>query len=102
MDGLEEQLKRALARQDPSAGFADRITAAARPGAGPGLRAVPAAPFAPRWWLATAAMALVTVGSGVAYRRHQGELAKEQVMTAMRLTAVKLQHIQAHVREARP
>ena len=59
MDGLEEQLKRALARQDPSAGFADRITAAARPGAGPGLRAVPAAPFAPRWWLATAAMALV-------------------------------------------
>jgi hypothetical protein len=44
---------------------------------------------------------MMVVGSGLAYRRHQGEVAKEQVMQAMKITAVKLHRIQAHVQEVR-
>jgi hypothetical protein len=54
-------------------------------------------------WLPVAAAILVTVGGGeAAWRRHQGMVAKEQVMLAMRITAGKLNQIQTHVREVRP
>lgn len=89
MDRLEEQLKQALARVEPPAGFAARVSAPPRPS----------------WWRSpaiAAALVLVTVGGGVAWRRHQGELAKEQVMTAMRIASGKLSRIQAHVREVKP
>ena len=93
MDPLEEQLKSALARKEAPAGFAGRVAARAR-----GRQAI--RPSAPRW-LSAAAAVVIAVGSGVAYRQHQGEVAKEQVMTAMKITALKLHRIQAHVREAR-
>lgn len=90
MDWLEEQLKDALARQDPPAGFAAGVqTAVARR----------------RWTVRqyyrplAAGLVLAMLGGGLAWRRHQGEVAKEQVMTAMRITSVKLTRIQAHVRE---
>jgi hypothetical protein len=93
MDPLEEQLKSALARKEPPAGFAGRVAARAR-----GRHAILSS--APRW-MAAASSVVIAIGGGAAYRRHQGELAKEQVMTAMKFTAVKLHRIQAHVREAR-
>ena len=87
---LEEQLRGALARKAPPDGFAGRVTARARM----------TKSSAPRW--AAAAAVLVTLaGGGAAYRRHQGEVAKEQVMTAMKITAVKLHRIQTHVLEVR-
>jgi hypothetical protein len=95
MDRLEEQLRGALARKEPSAGFADRVATAAAAD-----RRVVRMPM-PRWAMAAAATIVLGVGSGLAYRQHQGEVAKEQVMTAMRITAVKLNRIQAHVREVR-
>jgi hypothetical protein len=53
-------------------------------------------------WLPVAAAVLVTAGSGaVAWRRHEGMVAKDQVMLAMRITAGKLNHIQTHMKEAR-
>jgi hypothetical protein len=94
MDRLEEELKIALARRAPDPGFADRVARAAA------RRRVVAMPM-PRWMVATAATVVLGVGGAMAYREHQGEVAKEQVMTAMRITAVKLNRIQAHVREAR-
>lgn len=93
MDRFEESLKSALARKDPPPGFAQKV--AARAGAGQATRS-----YTPRW-VAAAAVVVMAVGSGVAYRRHQGEVAKEQVMTAMKITAVKLHRIQAHVQEVR-
>jgi hypothetical protein len=93
MDRLEESLKCALARKEPPAGFAQEILA--RAAAAPRARS-----HTPRW-IAAAAVVVMAVGSGVAYRRHQGEVAKEQVMTAMKITAVKLHRIQAHVQEVR-
>jgi hypothetical protein len=99
MDRLEESLKRALERKAPAPGFEERV--AARVGSGK-LR--PSGQItrlsAPRWWAAAAAIA-IAAGSGVAYRRHEGEAAKEQLMTAMRITAVKLHRVQTHVREVR-
>jgi hypothetical protein len=43
----------------------------------------------------------VILGGGAAYRRHQGIMAKERVMLAMRITAGQLNHIQTHVKETR-
>ena len=90
MDRLEESLKIALARKDAPPGFAQRVT-----------RRAEARPAVSRWLAAAAAVVLVVAGSGAAYRRRQGEVAKEQVMTAMKITAVKLHRIQVHVQEAR-
>jgi hypothetical protein len=88
---LEQELQHALSRKDPPEGFADRVEAAAeRP-----RSSTPASR-----WLALAASIVLLVGGGAAYRRHQGEAAKRQLMAAMRITAVKLNHIQTHVWEA--
>ncbi len=86
---LEQELRGALARQAPPEGFAQRVAARAA-----GRSRAP-------WWLAAAAMVVMMVGSGAAYRHRQGEIAKAQVMTAMKITAVKLHRIQAHVLEVR-
>ncbi len=94
MDRLEESLKSALARKEPPGGFAQRV--AARAAAPPR-----AAAWVPQRWIAAAAVVVMAVGGGMAYRQHQGEMAKEQVMQAMKITAVKLHRIQAHVQEVR-
>ena len=82
MDWLDEELARALARQEPAAGFDARVRARMHP--------------RPRW-LAIAATLLVAVGAGEAWRQHQGQVAKEQVMTAMRLAGSKLNRVQVQI-----
>jgi len=89
---LERELRRALARKDAPLDFADRVVAAARR---PRLLTMPR-------WMAAAAALVVMAGGGVAYRRHEGMVAKDQVMLAARITAGQLNRIQAHVREVRP
>jgi len=90
MDWLEQELKQALARKEPPSGFPERVR-----------QAVKRPRFIlPRWMAAAAALVVVTGGS-LAWREHEGRVAKEQVMTAMRITSAKLKHIQAHVREVR-
>jgi hypothetical protein len=96
----EEELKQALKRKEPSADFAVRVVRAAAEGRGV-LEIRQPVRVLPRW-LPVAAAVLVIAGGGAAYREHQGRVAKEQVMTAMRITAGKLNRIQAHVREAKP
>jgi hypothetical protein len=93
MDWLEQELKAALARKDPSPGFAARVEAAARRRPALGVA---------RWVAAAAAMVVMISGGTLAYRRHQGMVAKEQVMLALRITATKLNHIQERVKEVRP
>jgi hypothetical protein len=91
MDQLEQQLKRALARKEPQADFTERVHRAT-------ARRASRMPH----WMATAAALIIVSGGSLAYREHQGRVAKEQVMTAMRITAVKLNHIHARVKEVRP
>ena len=83
MDWLEQELAQALARREPAAGFDGRVRARLYRG--------------PRW-LAVAAAVLVMVGGGEAWRQHQGQLAKEQVMTAMRIAGSKLNRVQMHLK----
>jgi hypothetical protein len=112
MDWLDKELSQALERKEPSRDFAARLAArvAAQEGA---QRAAPVAPLKvigarrprvftlPRWLPAAAAVLVIVGGSGAAWRRHQGMVAKDQVMLAMRIAAGKLNHVQAHMREAR-
>ena len=91
MDRLEQELQQALARKEPRPDFAKRVH----------RRAQRRSYALPRW-MATAAALVIVTGGSLAYREHQGRVAKEQVMTAMRITAVRLNHIQARVKEVRP
>jgi hypothetical protein len=83
MDWLEQELARALARQEPAAGFDGRVRARLyrRPN-----------------WLAIAAAILVMFGVGEAWRQHEGQVAKEQVMTAMRIAGSKLNRVQMQLK----
>ncbi len=83
MDWLEQELAQALARKEPAAGFDGRVRARMQRG--------------PRW-MAIAATILVMMGAGEAWRQHEGQLAKEQVMTAMRIAGSKLNRVQMHLK----
>ena len=87
MDWLDDELKRAFERQEPSADFAARTIALARRRRGLALR---------RWAVAAAA-ALVIAGAGYGYRWRQGEAAKQQVLLAFRIASTKVNHIQMQV-----
>jgi hypothetical protein len=83
MDWLEQELAKALARKEPAAGFDGRVRARMH--------------RRPRW-LAIAATILVMMGAGEAWRQHEGQLAKEQVMTAMRIAGSKLNRVQMQLK----
>jgi len=95
MDWLEQELKQALSRKDPSPGFANAVIARAD---APVVRRQRGKPR----WLAAAAAVTVIFGSAEAWRWHQGLQAKRQVMEAMRMTAGTLSHIQSRIKEVRP
>ena len=95
MDWLEQELKQALARKDPSPDFADGVVTRAGLPVSHRRRTIPR-------WLATAAAVIVICGGAEAWRWRQGLEAKRQVMEAMRLTAGTLNHIQSRVKEVRP
>jgi hypothetical protein len=92
MDWLEQELRQALGRKEPSPGFAERASAAAR------RRPT----FAMPRWVPAAAAIVVMVGGGAAYREYEGRMAKQQVMEAMRITAGKLNRIQSQIKQVRP
>jgi hypothetical protein len=86
MDWLEQELHNALQRREPPAGFAARVVRRTRRDSY-------------RWLTAAAAAVILVSGAGFGYRQHQGAVAKEQVMLAFKIAAVKVNRIQAHVQE---
>jgi hypothetical protein len=91
---LEHDLKRALRRQSPDAGFAGRVLARIGEAERPKRR---------QWWrTAAASVTLAAVlGGYTTYRvaeHRRGELAKEQVLTAMRIAGEKVRYAQQEVR----
>lgn len=99
MNPLDQELKNALRRQEPSADFTRRVMA--------GLKSEPAPKLgwgeaihhlfrfpALRWATVAALCASLTIG-GLAYRRHQqtveqGEMARAKVMLALHIASSKL------------
>jgi hypothetical protein len=122
MDRLEEQLKVALRREEPSANFTDRVMAriAQSPIARKQEKELEllgwlkrlASFFRPpqmKWAIGIAMACLLVIASiGLyQYRRHQhaieiaeGEKAKEQVMLALRIASSKLNVAQKKVQES--
>jgi hypothetical protein len=91
MDWLEQELKQALARQEPDPGFDDRVRRRQ-------LRVMPRVmPRSMQRWAAIAAMLVVGVAAGEGYRWHQGQVAKEQVMMAMRIAGDRLNRVQVQL-----
>lgn len=100
MTDFEDQLRRALEREEPSAGFTERVMARAtetkRPWAWVNWRSWAAAGLA-------ASLCLGALGLEMEHRqrvREQGEAARAQLLQAMRITSVKLQVIQKRVQGA--
>lgn len=99
MNPLDQELKNALRRQEPSSDFTRRVMAglqsepAAKHGWGEAIRHLFRFP-ALRWASAAALCASLIIG-GLAYRRHQqtvaqGEMARAKVMLALHIASSKL------------
>ena len=103
MDWLEQELKQALERKEPRADFDARVNARVndrrmndRPGGLSHDDRPPGLSHMPRW-LAAAAVLVMMTSAGVGYRWHRGQVAKDQVMLAMRIAAGKLNRVQAQL-----
>ncbi|MGA9980556.1 MAG: hypothetical protein WBQ08_18190 [Candidatus Sulfotelmatobacter sp.] len=115
MTRFEDELKKALRRQEPPQGFADRVLArAAEKGSRESKRTwrdswlnIVAQPFAPAnvlRWSTVAVVAVALVVGSVHYRnvhvqreRAQGEAAKARLLLALRIAGSKLQLAKARV-----
>jgi hypothetical protein len=108
-DRIEEELRRALRREEPPAGFAERVLARVRAedDARPGLwQSLFGFMRIPKFRAAlAAAVVLVMVAGTWEYRRYErereaGEAARRQLMMALRITGSKLQYAQQKVNQS--
>jgi hypothetical protein len=101
---MHDELRRAVRRVEPPAGFADRV-----------LRAAKAEPVSPKpavapkalWrakagWAVAATLMIATLGGGVWYRaeerrKQEGEEAKRQVLLSLNIAGSKLRSIEMKV-----
>lgn len=91
---IERELRSALRRKSPGAGFSNRVMAR--------LIVEDRRPRLSPQWRAIAAAGLLTVilGGWTAHEiaeRRQGERARDEVLLALRITSAKLQEVQSHV-----
>ncbi len=107
MTPFEQNLKKALTRQQPSADFAERLFArieqerAAKPI--PWWQRIVRRPPKRIWALAPVCVLIGLTSGTLLYTQHQrtiqGEHAKQQLLLALRITGSKLQATQRQVRE---
>ena len=95
---LEDELRRSLQREPPSAGFAERVTARIAQEPASASRTPQRASAPVRVWFALAASLIVALGGGWMYERHrvrvEGERAAQQVEMALRITGETLAGVQ--------
>lgn len=105
MTPIEEQLKRALARQEPPQGFTERVLERLkeRP---PRRRVNTRGRWLHRvfaWRLAPVMAALLLLSGGFIYREHEREVsglaAKQKLLTALQIAGSKLHETRQHVLE---
>jgi negative regulator of sigma E activity len=88
---LEDEIRSALRRKEPSPEFTERVLARAY---GAPVRRAPR-PWA-RWVAAMAASVLLAAGA-IGYREYRGERARSQVLLALRIAGGKLNKAQKKV-----
>jgi len=101
---LDTDLKRALRRQSPPAGFAERVMQRARRGGGGPAPPEPGGGENPRRSTLAAAASLMlaaVLGGYALHQRHEreGERARDQVLRAMSIASEKVAYAQQQVRE---
>ena len=82
---LEDELRAALRREDPSAGFAERVVARAKSQARPS-KAMPRM----IWAMAIAALLVIGFSAAYEYRQIRAERASRDAVIALRIAADKL------------
>lgn len=107
MTPFEDELRRALARREPSGDFSARVLAQVREQE-PHRERPAWSWFGWTWfgwaraWVVVAAIALMLIPAGVLYRRHEravrGETAKQQLILALRIAGSKLDQASQRVR----
>jgi hypothetical protein len=104
MDELEQNLKRALARQDAPVWLEAKVLAAARRNETPRTRSHSWFAVGRLRW-ATGALAIMTVVTGIAWQRERraderaGEEARAKLELALRITSAKLQIIEQRIQQ---
>jgi hypothetical protein len=111
----EDDLRNALRRKDPGAGFTQRVMArvvqAAEAASRPELRK---RSRRQRWtwmprpaWIGAGVTLVLAIGAGLGYLQYErvqsqreAELAKQQVMLALKITNAKLNHVFKRVHES--
>jgi hypothetical protein len=88
---LDDELRSALRRREPSPDFTERVLAR--------VAAAPARRGRQPWvrWIGAAAAALLLTAGGLEYRHYEGERAKSQVLLAVRIAGGKLNKAQKKV-----
>ena len=98
MTPFEEDLKRALERQEPAADFTARVLARCA------VEDTKARGWLRAWRLAAVAAALLVAAGGTVYQRHEREVrglaAKRELILAVRIAGSKLQEVQQRVAES--
>jgi hypothetical protein len=94
MASLDDELRSALRRREPSPDFTQRVLA--RVAAAP-VRRAPRVSLAGVRWVAAMAATLLLAAGGLEYRHYQGERAKSQVLLAVRIAGSKLHKAQKKV-----
>lgn len=103
MEHFERELRKAMARREPSRDFTERVLAAAK--ASEQTVRPRFAWFSSVWaWRLVPVFAMLAVVLGMAaYQRHErvmrGEQAKQQVMLAVHIAGSKLSDMQTRIRE---
>jgi hypothetical protein len=89
---LDDELRAALRREDPSPGFADRVVARAKSSPAPKVIPIFKPVRMPRMMWATALAAMLVVGFAVTteYRQMKAERAAQEAVMALRIAADKL------------
>jgi hypothetical protein len=100
---LENDLRRALRREPPPAGFAGRVLQRIEVEEGQSRVSGQAGSAHFRWWRATAAsVMLAAVLGGYALHevhRREGERARDEVLRAMSIASAKVRYAQQQVRQ---
>ncbi len=93
---LDDELRSALQRQQPSADFTERVLARVSAASVRRMpRPWPSRPVA--GWVAAMAATLLLAAGTFEYRHYQGERAKSQVLLAVRIAGKKLNKVQKKV-----
>ena len=98
---LENDLKRALRRESPPAGFAGRVMQRVGSGAAGSQPAGGLRAHRSTWWRAVAAsLVLASVLGGYAlHERRKGERARDELLRAMSIASEKVHYAQQQARE---